>query len=78
MARNQVGSGVRVSWKIVPAVTEVCRPQAAHWNSAPTGHDFVPPHFGQRKPLGHRSFTKYARHASCVANRRSNSAKVRG
>ncbi len=23
MARNQVGSGVRVSWKIVPAVTDV-------------------------------------------------------
>ena len=30
IARNHIVNGVRVSWKIVPAVTEVCRPQAAH------------------------------------------------
>src|SRR5207245_7643585 len=60
IARNQVGKGVRVSWKIVPAVTDVCRPHAAHSNSAvPIGHALVPPHFGQRKPFGHRSCTRY-------------------
>ena len=30
IARNHVGSGVRVSWKIVPAVTEVWWAQSAH------------------------------------------------
>jgi hypothetical protein len=30
IARNQTGNGVRVSWKIVPAVTEVWQPQPAH------------------------------------------------
>jgi hypothetical protein len=78
IARNQVGSGVRVSWKIVPAVTDVWRPHAAHSKSRPIGHALPPPHFGQRNPSGHRSCTRYARHASAVAKRRSNSARVRG
>jgi len=30
IAANHVDNGVRIRWKIVPAVTEVCRPQAAH------------------------------------------------
>src|SRR5674476_1428303 len=30
IAANQVDKGVRIRWKIVPAVTDVCRPQSAH------------------------------------------------
>jgi hypothetical protein len=30
IAANHVDNGVRIRWKIVPAVTDVCRPQAAH------------------------------------------------
>src|SRR5215469_7082081 len=41
IARNQTGNGVRVSWKIVPAVTEVWQPQPAHSNSSSrTGHEW--------------------------------------
>ncbi len=46
-------SGVRVSWKMVPAVTDVCRPHAAHCQStARTGQAFVPPAGGAAKSLG--------------------------
>jgi hypothetical protein len=56
IARNQTVSGLRVSWQIVPAVIEVCRPQVVHWSSSlRTGHAFVFPHRGQRKPSGQRS-----------------------
>jgi hypothetical protein len=68
-----------MSWKIVPAVTELCRPHPAHWNNQRrTGHDFAWPHFGHRKPSGHRSWIKYARQASSVLKRASNSRWVRG
>jgi hypothetical protein len=55
-AANQTVSGVRVRWKIVPAVGEVCRPQLAHsrrplLSSQPTR----PPHTGQDQPPGQRS-----------------------
>jgi len=30
IAANHVDNGVRIRWKIVPTVTDVCRPQAAH------------------------------------------------
>jgi hypothetical protein len=53
IARNQTVSGVRVSWRIVPAVTEVCRPQAAHCHRRPTGQAFASPHPGQRNLSGH-------------------------
>jgi|GEM_PF-2779454 len=33
-AANQVDNGVRVRWKIVPAVMEVCLPQLAHIHRA--------------------------------------------
>src|SRR5439155_11986942 len=67
-------------WKIVPAVTEVCRPHAAQCQSRPppAGHAFPPPHLGQRKPSRHRSWARYNRQASAVANRRSNSPRSRG
>src|SRR5258707_8700933 len=79
MARNQTGSGVRVSWKIVPAVTEVWQPQAAHSSSTPrTVHDLPPPQRGHRNPSGHRSRTRYARQAASVEKEASSSVKFRG
>jgi hypothetical protein len=79
MARNQTGKGVRVSWKIVPAVTEVWQPQLAHSSKTPrTGHDRPLPQRGQRKPSGHRSRAKYARQACSVPKFASNSVRFRG
>src|SRR5262249_26286203 len=80
IARNQIGSGVRRSWKIVPAVTDVWSPQAAHCISprSRSGQAFVARHRGQRNPSGHRSRIKYSRHAVSVPKRRSNSARSRG
>src|SRR5436309_7249002 len=79
IARNHTGNGVRVSWKIVPSVTEVWQPQPAHSSSAPrTGHEWSPPHRGQRKPSGHRSRARYARHACSVLKVASNSVRFRG
>src|SRR5207237_9637594 len=37
IARNHTGKGMRVSWKIVPAVTEVWHPHAAHSHKPRTG-----------------------------------------
>src|SRR5258708_14832942 len=54
MARNQTGKGVRVSWKIVPAATDIWQPQAAHSSSTPrTGHGLATatsiPYRGQKR-----------------------------
>lgn len=70
MARNHTGKGVRVSWKIVPAVTEVWYPHPAHSLRLRTGHAFPDPQWAQRKPIGQRSRAKYARHASSRHRRR--------
>src|SRR5712692_9616964 len=78
MARNHTGNGVRVSWKIVPAVTEVWQPHPAHCHRSRTGHAFPDPQRGQRKPVGHRSRVRYARHASSVPKSASSSARFRG
>src|SRR5947199_8478062 len=67
IARNHTGKGMRVSWKIVPAVTEVWHPHAAHSHKPRTGHAFSDSQRGQRKPVGHRSRARYARHESSVA-----------
>src|ERR1019366_1795580 len=59
MARNQTGNGVRVSWKMVPAVTDVWPPHTAHSSRTPrTGQDLPPPQRGHRKPSGHRRRAK--------------------
>src|SRR5713226_2303888 len=78
MARNHTGNGVRVSWKIVPAATEVWHPHPAHSHRSRTGHAFPDPQRGQRKPAGHRSRVRYARHASSVPKFPSNSVRFRG
>ncbi len=78
MARNHTGKGVRVSWKIVPAVTEVWYPHPAHSHRPRTGHAFPDPQWAQRKPAGQRSRARYARHASSVVKFASNSVRLRG
>ena len=55
-ARNQVTNDVRVSWKIVPAVTDVWCPQLPHIQSPrPVHHAWVPSQVGHTNPWGHRS-----------------------
>src|ERR1039458_9269058 len=77
IARNHMIKGLRISWKTVPAVTEVWCRHRQHWNKVSrTTVAFVPPHLGHRKPSGHRICTRYFRHASSVENRTSNSATV--
>ena len=54
---GQVSSETWLRWKMVPAVTDVWRPQVTH--SKVNGlkferPDFGPWHFGQTKPLGQR------------------------
>lgn len=69
----------RLNGHHLPAVTEVWRPQAAHSNRPEANaHASAAPHFGHRKPSGHRSCTKYARHASAVAKRPSKSVRLLG
>ena len=54
-AANQVDSGVRVRWKIVPALTEVCRPQSAHIQRAFAVRQYRSlPQAGHTKPSGQR------------------------
>ncbi|TDD98994.1 hypothetical protein E1269_27955 [Jiangella asiatica] len=56
VAANHVASGVRVQWKIVPTVTDVCRPQAAHMSSALPVRQHAPaPQRGQTNPSRLRS-----------------------
>src|ERR1022692_4318324 len=79
MARNQTGNGVRVSWKMVPAVTDVWPPHTAHSSRTPrTGQDLPPPQRGHRKPSGHPRRAKYARQDSSVAKAASNSVRFLG
>jgi hypothetical protein len=49
---------------MVPAVTDVSRPQAAHSKSPVRPRQaLAPPHCRHRKPSGQRHCSKYARHA---------------
>jgi hypothetical protein len=55
-AANQTASGVRVPWKIVPAVADTRRAQPPHdQRPSPSLQAFVAPHSGQRNPSGQRS-----------------------
>jgi len=56
-AANLTVSGVRVSWKIVPAVRETRFVHAPHRQTRPdaTAADAVRPHAGQTGPEGQRS-----------------------
>ena len=58
-AANQTVSGVRVLSKIVPAVTEVRRPQAAHMmRPSPSRQPLLRPQSGQTNPNGHRTHSR--------------------
>ena len=68
MARNQVRSGTLVAAKMVPAVGEVCRRQARHWNKPRVLISLwlAPPQTGHSKPSGQRQATTAARHFASV------------
>ncbi len=64
MAANHVDNGVRIRWKIVPAVTDVCRPQDEHIHLAfAVCQALVDVQAGQTKPSGHRNRARYCRQA---------------
>jgi hypothetical protein len=79
-AQNQFRNGVRVLCITVPAVTDVCWPQAAHSHRCrrSSTQAALPPHRGQTNPSGQREAARYRRHAASVANRSWNSMIVRG
>ena len=55
-AANQTVNGVRVSWKMVPAVRETRRRQSPHRQTRPfISQETTHPQCGQTKPSGHRS-----------------------
>ena len=55
-AANHTVSGVRVSWKMVPAVRETRRRQPAHLRTRPfISHETTHPQCGQANPSGQRS-----------------------
>jgi hypothetical protein len=69
-----VDNGVLVRWKIVPAVTDVCRPQVVHIQRDLAVRQ--PPSLsqaGQTNPFGHRSRSRYARHDASSGNHASTS-----
>src|SRR5947209_6828598 len=79
MAWNHWRSGLRVPWKIVPAVMDDWCPHPLQcikprWVS----HASPDEHGGHRKPDGQRTLIRYCRLLSSVANHRSNSPSVRG
>jgi hypothetical protein len=58
-ALNHTVSGVRVRSKIVPAVTEVRPPQAAHMKRpSPSRQPLAQPQPGHTKPSGQRSHSR--------------------
>src|SRR3954465_7839207 len=78
MARNQVRSVTLVAAKMVPAVSEVWRRQALHWNS---WRDLIAlwrrrPQIGHSKPSGQRQRNSASRQASSVPYCCSNSASL--
>lgn len=69
-AANHELSGVRVPSKIVPAITEVLRPQFAHIHQCPPPARQLrdEPHSGQTNPSGQRSRSRNAVQASSSEN----------
>jgi hypothetical protein len=58
-AANQTVIGVRVSWKIVPAVTDTRRRHGSHQKRpSPSRHAREPWQRGQTKPEGQRSHSR--------------------
>ena len=69
--QNQSGSVSRVRCKTVPAVTEVCCPQALHCQRCRlvSSNTAACAHRGHRYPSGQRQAARYARHAASFRNR---------
>src|SRR5208282_2176455 len=66
---------------IVPAVTDVCLPQAAHSKVKgfpPCGQPLAPAHAGHRNPEGQRAVPSQAAQASSLGNWRWNSTSEAG
>jgi hypothetical protein len=72
-AANHVDNGVRVRWKIVPAVTDVCRPHSLHiQRDVAVHHARIEPQTGHTKPSGQRNRVRYSKHAPSSGNHLSN------
>ena len=81
MAVNQTFSGRWLACMIVPAVTEVCRRQAAHSQVNAlvfSAQPFAPPQPGQTKPFGQRRRARWSAQAASSGNRASNWARESG
>src|SRR5208283_2942032 len=81
MAQNHTIKGSFEPCIIVPAVTEVCLPQAAHSKVKgfpPCGQPLAPAHAGHRNPEGQRAATSQAAQASSSGNWRWNSTSEAG
>lgn len=79
MAWNHTRSGIRLRWKMVPAVTDCWYPQPRHIiNCRLVAHPPGAPQRGHRNPSGHRSRAKYVRQAASDAKRSSISDRLRG
>ena len=80
-ARNQVRKLRWLPCSTVPAVTETCRSQAAHWSvsrSRPSSQASAWPQAGQRNPSGHRFSISQRAQAASSGNLASNSGNDRG
>jgi len=80
-AQNHVVSGSLERCRIVPAVTEVWRPQRAHskvHGLLSSRQALLPPQPGQTKPSGQRAAARYSAQVSSSPKRCSNSVNERG
>src|SRR4051794_12366216 len=80
-ARNQVRRPRWLPCSAVPAVTETCRSQAAHWGvsrSRASSQALSWPQAGQRNPPGQRFSSSQRAQAASSGNRASNSGSDRG
>src|SRR5271157_3467655 len=81
MAQNHWSKGSFEPCMIVPAVAEVCLPQAAHSKVKgfpPCGQPLVPAHAGHRNPDGQRAAMSQTAQASSSGNWRWNSTSEAG
>src|SRR5271167_56162 len=79
--QNHASKGSFEPCRIVPAVTEVCLPQAAHSKVKgfpPCGQPLAPAHAGHRNPEGQRAAISQAAQASSSGNWRWNSTSEAG
>ena len=79
MARNQIVRGTWLSWKMVPAVTDISYRQCSQSQRLRRiDQASAPAHRGQTHPSGQRNAARYSTQASSLQKRRSNSSNVLG